>query len=130
MNVEWIVFLHVLGAMTAGFYLALPFIIRSNDAVLQAALKLNRVGQFALVAQFLSGGYLLSGLGKHFSFGWMGAVGGVFLLMGAFSGMLAGPLRRGDATKAKSRAVVLAILTVIIIFLMYVPELFSSIAYR
>jgi hypothetical protein len=50
--------------------------------------------------------------------------------MGAFSGMLAGPLRRGDAAKAKSRAVVLAILTVVIIFLMYVPELFSSIAYR
>ena len=130
MNAEWIIFLHALGAITAGFYLLIPFVIRPQEGALSTIFKLNRVGHFSLIAQFLTGGYMLTGLGKSFSFGWMGAVLVVFILIGAFSGMMAGPLRRGDAAKAKKFATILALLFLAIIFLMYVPGLFPSIAYR
>jgi hypothetical protein len=130
MNVEWIVLIHVLGALTTGFYLLLPFVIRADQGALSTVIKLNRVGQYAFIAQFLTGGYLLSGLDKKFSFGWMGAVLVLVFAVGALSGIMAGPLRRGEVAKAKTFATIIAIIMLVIVFLMYVPDLFPSIAYR
>lgn len=131
MNAEWIVLIHVVGAIVAGFYLVLPFVIRADKGVLATVFQLNRIGQFSLIAQFLTGGYLLTAQeGVHYSFVWMGLVGVVFLAIGAVTGMLAGPLRRGDAAKAKTFATINAVLYLAIIFLMFVIELYPSFSHR
>lgn len=131
MNAEWIVLIHVVGAIVAGFYLVLPFLIRDDKGVLATVFQLNRIGQFSLIAQFLTGGYLLSAQeGVHYSFEWMGLVGVVFLAIGALTGIMAGPLRRGEAGKAKTLATINAILYLAIIFLMFVIELYPNFSHR
>jgi hypothetical protein len=60
----------------------------------------------------------------------MGLVGVTFLAIGALTGMLAGPLRRGDAAKAKTFSTINAVFYLAIIFLMFVIELFPSFSHR
>ncbi|EPD82164.1 hypothetical protein HMPREF1207_03990 [Paenibacillus sp. HGH0039] len=97
---QTLLFLHVTGAITLGFYLLLPLLLHSSlkqteDArlgQLRLIRHLNRIGQYILLAQLATGGYLLS-LGTY-STAWMTAVITLFIGVGAAGGMLGVALRR------------------------------------
>ncbi|MEY9092511.1 hypothetical protein ABH899_001113 [Paenibacillus sp. RC84] len=97
---QTLLFLHVTGAITLGFYLLLPLLLHSSlkqkeDArlgQLRLIRHLNRIGQYILLAQLATGGYLLS-LGTY-STAWMTAVITLFIVVGAAGGMLGVALRR------------------------------------
>ena len=105
-----VLFLHALGALTVGFYLLLPFVAsrlaglnpQSQVGFARVLFNLNRIGQWMLVAQFLTGGYLISQYDK--SVPWMIIVIVLFLGIGAMSGMIAGPLKRIIAHGAEGKA--------------------------
>lgn len=105
-----VLFLHALGALTVGFYLLLPFVVgrlsglnpQSQVGFARVLYKLNRIGQWMLVAQFLTGGYMISQVGR--SVPWMVAVIVVFVAIGAMSGMIAAPLKRIIANGGEGKA--------------------------
>jgi uncharacterized membrane protein len=136
-----VLFLHWLGAVGMGFYLLFPlFAMRLNGqsdpekagyvAILRQG---NRIGQILLVVQFLTGGYMVSKAGL--SVAWMIAAIVLFILIGAFSGMMGGPLRRlqqnlrdgqtagDDAGKLRTFSLLLFICYILILILMYRPDL-------
>ncbi|SEG74123.1 hypothetical protein [Paenibacillus sp. UNC499MF] len=97
---QTLLFLHVTGAITLGFYLLLPLLLQSSlkqpaDArlgQLKLIRHLNRIGQWVLLAQLATGGYLLS-LGTY-SAAWITVVITLFTVVGAAGGMLGVALRR------------------------------------
>jgi hypothetical protein len=108
--IQFIVLLHVLGAVGMGFYLVLPFLAGklavagngSGSALAQGLKKANRIGQALLIVQFLTGGYLMSQI--KVQVGWMIAVTVLLVAIGAFSGIIGKPLSNlgsgtGDAAK-------------------------------
>ena len=108
--VSIVLFLHALGALTVGFYLLLPFVVgrlanlnpQSQLGFARVLFGLNRIGQWLLVAQFLTGGYLISQYDK--SVPWMIVVIVLFIGIGAMSGMIAGPLKRIIANGGEGKA--------------------------
>ncbi|GGH14708.1 DUF2269 family protein [Paenibacillus segetis] len=92
-------FLHIVGTLGLGFYLVLPFVLGSvsklslaaQEGTVSAVKTLNRYAQIALVIQLLTGGYMISK--GDYSVAWMVVVVVLFLAIGAFSGILAKPLR-------------------------------------
>ncbi|WP_309121466.1 hypothetical protein [Paenibacillus sp.] len=105
-----VLFLHALGALTVGFYLLLPFMAsrlaglnpQAQVGFARVLFGLNRIGQWLLIAQFLTGGYLISQYDK--SVPWMVVVIVLFLGIGAMSGMIAGPLKRIIANGGEGKA--------------------------
>lgn len=97
---EWVRFIHVLGAVAAGYYILLPYLagrlsgytLTVQVGYLRLLYLLNRVGQYILIVQFLTGGYLISQ--KAYSYVWIAVVIVVFLLVGGLAGMMARPLRQ------------------------------------
>jgi uncharacterized membrane protein len=140
---KFIIFLHVLGAVGMGFYLVFPVLaarIRSlnkqaQEGYVQALATANRYGQFLLIVQFLTGGYLIGKEKDTFSTAWMISVMVLVVLTGAFSGMLGGPLKRiskgtqtgagidKDVTKIKLFSILLTVVLIVIVFLMVYPEI-------
>lgn len=92
-------FLHIIGALALGFYLVLPFVLgrigklslAAQEGTVSAVVSLNRYAQIGLVIQLLTGGYLI-GQGDY-SVPWMIVIVILFLAIGAFSGIMAKPLR-------------------------------------
>jgi hypothetical protein len=140
--VNFIVFLHVLGSLGVGFYLLLPFVASKLSGLSPQAqvgyckgiFGMNRIGQWLLIVQFLTGGYLISKSGV--SVAWMIVVIVLFLALGAISGMLAGPLKRiiehggegkaaaaKDASKLSTFSGVAALLVLVLLILMYYRDL-------
>ncbi len=110
--VNFLLFLHTLGAIAVGFYLILPFLAHKlvtlsgegRQGYAKGLYLSNRISQWILIPQFLTGGYLISGTGGGYSVPWMIAVIVLFIVIGAMSGMIGGPLRRistagGDAAR-------------------------------
>jgi hypothetical protein len=95
-----IFFLHVLSAILMGFYLLLPFLIKSAaglpkpaQAGFAGALQvLNKMGQYILIVAFLSGGYMVSKV--NVSVLWMVVSILLFLVIGAMAGMMTKPIKR------------------------------------
>ena len=64
---KFILFLHILGAVGMGFYLVFPVFAarisslnkQAQEGYVQALVTANRFGQFLLIVQFLTGGYLI-----------------------------------------------------------------------
>ena len=91
---------HILGAIMMGFYGVAPFIanrlktssVATQEGILSSMSIANRIGQVMLIVQFLSGGYLMT-FGDY-SVLWMVLVVVVFLLIGAFSGMMGSALKK------------------------------------
>lgn len=96
----YIRFAHVLGAIAVGYYLLLPFLVsrmkRDTAAIQSGTLKsiftFNRIAQWILILQFITGGYMFSE--KEYAIWWIAAVIIVFLIVGAMAGMMAGPMKR------------------------------------
>ncbi|WP_438446160.1 hypothetical protein [Gorillibacterium sp. sgz5001074] len=135
-------FLHLLASTGMGFYLFLPFLVGRLGGKADAAqagfagllVTFNRVGQYLLIAQLLTGGYLI-GQGSY-SHVWAGVIGVLFLAMAAMAGMLGGPLKRlrdslsqnknagTDAGKIRTFGVLIGVLYFVILLLMKYPEWF------
>ncbi|PDO11443.1 MAG: hypothetical protein BLM47_01460 [Candidatus Reconcilbacillus cellulovorans] len=140
-------FVHVLSAVLMGFYLLAPFLLpgaKAEEAVRRVVAKvvgrLNRVGQYVLVAAVLSGGYMLHG--ANYSVIWIILVIVLVLALFTFSGMLGKPLRElavhapeatpenrdeGQAASVERRARMFAWLAAATYFLLVVVMLFPDI---
>lgn len=132
-------FLHIVGAVGMGIYAILPFVAGrfkqlstpAQEGLASGLLTAGRIGQFALVLQLLTGGYLISQ--SDYKVSWMIIVIVLFVAMGALSGIIQGPLKRikaaaassSDASGAVSRvqtlSVVLLVVFLVIIWLMQDP---------
>jgi hypothetical protein len=140
---KFIIFLHVLGAVGMGFYLVFPVLAarisslnkQAQEGYVQALVTANRFGQFLLIVQFLTGGYLVGKEKDTFSVAWMISAIVLLVLAGAFSGMLGGPLKRvakgtqtgtgtdKDVSKIKLFSILLALVLIAVVVLMVYPTI-------
>ncbi len=105
----FMLFLHVVGAVGMGIYAILPFVAGrfkqlstpAQEGLASGLLTAGRIGQFALVLQLLSGGYLISQ--QDYKVSWLIVILVLFVAIGAFSGILQGPLKRIKAAAANSQ---------------------------
>ncbi len=96
---RFLVFLHILGALSTGFYLLLPFIAaklpsldgQSQSGAIAIIRVLNRIAQFGLIVQLLTGGYLMTK--GEYSIAWMVIVVVLLLAIAALGGIMGKPLR-------------------------------------
>jgi hypothetical protein len=139
---KFIVFLHILGSVGMGFYLVFPILSakisslskQAQEGFVQALSTANRFGQILLIIQFLTGGYLISKT-EGLSPAWMAVSIVLIILIGAFTGMVGGPLRRiltglqantavdNDVAKVKLFSLLTAIILIVIVDLMVYPEI-------
>ncbi|WP_274652219.1 hypothetical protein [Paenibacillus humicola] len=137
--VQFIIFLHVLGAAGMGFYLVLPFLVGraskldgGGQAGLAAGLgAANRIAQYFLVLQFLTGGYLISQ--GEYAVVWMILVIVLFLAIAAIGGIVSKPLKliaseiqagrsaSSHIAKVRALSVVMLIIYVVILYFMVFP---------
>lgn len=105
------IFLHVLGAIGMGIYAILPFIVgkfkqlsgAAQEGFASGLISAGRIGQYALVLQLLTGGYLVSNSDSpDFAVSWMIVIGIIFLALGALSGITQAPLKRIAIAAAKA----------------------------
>ncbi|RAP75513.1 hypothetical protein [Paenibacillus montanisoli] len=132
---DFMLFLHVLGAAGMGFYLVLPLMVgRASklDGSGQAGLAdglvtANRIAQYFLVLQLLTGGYLMSQ--GEYKVIWMIIVTLLFLAIAALGGIVTKPLKRiataiqsgesASAHIAKARVLSLIILVIYVVILYF-----------
>jgi len=104
-----VVFLHVLSAVTMGFYLLFPFLAARLKPSTQPSgyagflSTLNRIGQFAVLVALLTGGSIVHKYG--YSMTWMIVILLLIVIMFAMSGMMGKPLRAlaaGSGTDAQA----------------------------
>ncbi|QHT60136.1 hypothetical protein GXP70_09400 [Paenibacillus lycopersici] len=138
---SFMLFLHVVGAAGLGFYIALPFMAgRASklDGNGQAGLadglaSANRIAQYFLVLQLLTGGYLMSQ--ADYKVVWMIIVTLLFLAIAAIGGIISKPLKRiavsiqggqsasAHIAKVRTLSVVLLIVYLVTIYFMQHPIL-------
>lgn len=136
---EAMLLLHVLGAVGMGFYIVLPLMLggaSKNDGSGQAGLakgllSANRIAQYFLIVQLLTGGYLMSE--ADYAVVWMVIIIVLFLGIGALGGMIAKPLKQvvsaigsgqsasAAINKAKVMSLIILVLYVAIIYFMKNP---------
>jgi uncharacterized membrane protein len=144
---KFILFLHILGSVGMGFYLVFPVLAakisslskQAQEGFVQALSTANRFGQILLVIQFLTGGYLISKYKDSYNLSpaWMATSIVLVILVGAFTGMVGGPLRRilkglqantavdKDVAKIKLFSLLTAIILIVIVVLMVYPEILA-----
>jgi len=136
-NAMW--FLHLLGAIGMGFYIVLPVMIgrasklagMGQVGLAEGLLSANRIAQYCLVLQLLTGGYMMSQ--GEYAVAWMIIITLLFLGIGAFGGIVAKPLKgiiaaigQDQSTsafigKARMMSVIVLVLYVAIIYFMKFP---------
>lgn len=87
-------FIHLLGAIAMGFYAIVPFIVRQLDKVPSTGREgllvgidtANRIAQYSLLAEFITGGYLMSQ--AKYSVLWMTLTTIIVLAIAACGGMM------------------------------------------
>ncbi|AOZ94780.1 hypothetical protein [Paenibacillus crassostreae] len=97
-------FVHILGALSVGFYLLLPFVVAKMTTLSLAAKEgstvairsFNVIAQIGLLIQFITGGYLMSQ--GDYSVAWMVIVIVLVLALFAVSGMMSKPLKLAIAS--------------------------------
>jgi len=135
-------FLHVVGAVGMGVYAILPFVVgkfkqisgAAQEGLARGLITGGRIGQYALVLQLLTGGYLISNSEMpDYTVAWMVTIVVVFVAIGALSGIVQGPLKRiaaasvngenasASISKVQTLSTIIFILFIIIIWLMQVP---------
>lgn len=136
--VQFILFLHVLGAVGMGFYLFLPLLVArisgmsapAQEGYVSALAAANRFAQFMLIVQFLTGGYLISQ--SKYTVLWMVLIIVLFLAVAAVGGIMSKPMKglisavkagrsgEAEAKKLKMFSFIVWILFVaILVFMMY-----------
>ncbi|MUT64477.1 hypothetical protein [Paenibacillus sp. NEAU-GSW1] len=132
-------FLHVLGATGMGFYIVLPFMVGrasklaggGQSGLADGLVVANRIAQYFLIVQLLTGGYMLSQ--SDYAVAWMVIITVLFLAIAAISGIMTKPLKRivsaiqdgNSATshiaKARVFSLIVLVLYVVIIYFMNNP---------
>lgn len=136
---KFMIFLHVIGAAGLGYYIALPFMVgRASklDGAGQAGLadglaSANRIAQYFLVLQLLTGGYLMSQ--GDYKVIWMIIVTLLFLAIAAIGGIISKPLKQiaisiqsgqsasGHIAKARTLSAILIIVYLLTLYFMKYP---------
>lgn len=132
-------FLHVLGAVGMGFYIVLPIMIGrasklaglGQGGLAEGLLSANRIAQYFLILQLLTGGYLMSQ--ADYSVAWMVIVILLFLGIAALGGIISKPLKLVVASiqdgksatahigKARVLSIIVLVLYIAIIYFMMFP---------
>jgi uncharacterized membrane protein len=133
--------LHVLSAVSIGFYALMPFATFAMAGLAAEKLagyagplaKMNRISQFVLIVTLLSGGTMLHDAGVSAAWGATAVV--LLLLIGAVSGMMSRQLKRlakGDAAdaaaligKLRILSVIVAVALLLVVLLMVNPQFLS-----
>lgn len=128
--------LHILGAVFMGFYAIVPFIVGKmktvsgpgQEGLLVGIVTANRIAQYFLIVQFITGGYLMSK--APYSVLWMVLTTVVFLAIAAFSGIMgkqlkaalqavkSGQANQAAAGKISSFSFLIFVLFIVMILLM------------
>ncbi|MDG0808702.1 DUF2269 family protein [Cohnella rhizosphaerae] len=130
------IFLHVVGAVGMGIYAILPFLARrfrqlstpAQEGLASGLVTAGRIGQYALVLQLLTGGYLISQ--SDYKVSWMVTVIVLFVVLGALSGIVQAPLKRiagaaasgqdasGNVSRVQTLSIVILVVFLVVIWLM------------
>lgn len=133
-------FLHVVGAVGMGIYAILPFVVgrfkqlsgAAQEGLASGLVTAGRFGQYSLVLQLLTGGYLVSQAGEY-TVAWMIITIVLFLAIAALSGILQGPLKKiaraaangenasAAISKVQTLSTIVFVLFLLIIWLMQDP---------
>jgi len=136
---EIMLFLHVLGAIGMGIYVLMPMLAghfrklsgAAQEGMAASLIVGGRVGQFALIVQLLTGGYLMSQ--AKYTVAWIVVILVLFLVIGALTGIVQKPIQTiaeasresRDASDAIARvrtlSILILILYLIIVWLMMDP---------
>ncbi|WP_342555205.1 hypothetical protein [Paenibacillus sp. FSL R7-0652] len=134
--------LHIVGALAMGFYLILPFVVGkirtlslpAQEGAFASLRSLNKIAQYALVIQLLTGGYLMTK--GDYSHIWMAVVVVLLLAIAAIGGIMGKPLRLAaegvknnkDVTPYQSKirmfSTLLAVFLLIMVYLMVERQIF------
>ncbi|TJY39719.1 DUF2269 family protein [Cohnella pontilimi] len=95
-------FLHVIGAVGMGIYAVLPFVAgkfsqlsgEAQGGLASGLAAAGRIGQYALVLQLLTGGYLISQTGSDYAVSWMIVSVVLFLAIAALTGIVQASIKR------------------------------------
>jgi hypothetical protein len=132
-------FLHVIGAVGMGFYIALPIMVgrasrlagAGQGGLADGLLSANRIAQYFLVLQLLTGGYLMSQ--GDYTVAWMIIITLLFLAIAAIGGIISKPLKlvvssiqesksaTAHINKARVMSIILLLLYIVIIYFMKFP---------
>ncbi|OMF35890.1 hypothetical protein BK133_09335 [Paenibacillus sp. FSL H8-0548] len=132
-------FLHVIGAVGMGFYIVLPMMVGrasrlagvGQGGLADGLLSANRLAQYFLVVQLLTGGYLMSQ--GEYSVAWMIIIVLLFLAIAALGGIISKPLKLVVASiqdgksatahinKARVMSIIVLVLYIAIIYFMKFP---------
>jgi hypothetical protein len=106
--------LHVIGAVGMGIYAIMPFVVGkfkklsgpAQEGLASGLLSAGRIGQYALILQLLTGGYLMSNAagGAKYTAAWMVTVIVLFVAIGALTGIVQAPLKRILAASANGQS--------------------------
>ena len=135
-------FLHIVGAVGMGIYAILPFVVgkfkqlsgSAQEGLASGLVTAGRFGQYSLVLQLLTGGYLISNSEMpDYTVAWMITVVVIFIAIGALTGIIQAPLKRiavasvkgenasGSVSKVQTLSVIIFILFMVTIWLMQAP---------
>lgn len=137
--VNSMLFLHLFGAIGMGFYIVLPIMIGrasklagvGQEGLADGLLTANRIAQYFLILQLLTGGYLISK--ADYTIAWMVIVVVVFLAIGAVGGIIAKPLKlvvssikagqsaTSHINKARIMSIIILLLYIVMIYIMKFP---------
>ncbi len=96
-------FLHIVGAVGMGIYAIMPFVVgkfkqlsgTAQEGLASGLVTAGRFGQYALVLQLLTGGYLISNSESgDYTVAWMITTIVLFVAIGALTGIVQAPLKR------------------------------------
>ncbi|MBB3108254.1 hypothetical protein FHS18_000282 [Paenibacillus phyllosphaerae] len=138
---EIMLLLHVIGAAGMGFYLVMPVLVgrasklagEGQAGLAEGLASANRIAQYFLVLQLLTGGYLMSQ--GEYAVIWMIIVTLLFLAIAALGGIVTKPLKRiaieiksgtsasGHIAKARVLSIIVLIIYLVIIYFMKFPIL-------
>ncbi|MGO4374069.1 hypothetical protein AB4Z21_25570 [Paenibacillus sp. MCAF20] len=136
-NVMW--FIHLLGAIGMGFYIVLPIMLgratklagAGQEGLADGLLSANRIAQYFLVIQLLTGGYMMSQ--GDYAVVWMIIITLLFLGIAAIGGIVTKPLKlivssiqegksaTAHIQKARVLSLIVLVLYIVIIYLMRFP---------
>ena len=137
--VNFVIFLHVIGAAGLGFYLVLPFLVgrasrlagEGQSGLSEGLVSGNRIAQYFLILSFLTGGYLISQ--AEYAVVWIVLVIVLFLAIAAVAGIMTGPLKRiavaiqggqsasAHIRKARTMSFIVLVLYLVIVYMMKYP---------
>lgn len=135
------IFLHIVGAIGMGIYALLPFLAKrfrqlstpAQEGLASGLVTAGRIGQYSLVLQLLTGGYLMSK--ADYAVSWMVTIGILFIAIGALSGIVQGPLKRivtaaagnqdasGNISRVQTLSFIILLAFLVIVWLMRNPWL-------